>query len=87
MSLLKLTNQTIPPGSSVNDPPTPPLTADAKISGRVAAILRVFEGCRNGHPPSEPWTEHELSSEEYEVLQRRLEDDLKLWGYVHNSVR
>lgn len=43
MALLKSFKHTTPPGSIANDPPTPPLTADAKISGRVAAILRVFE--------------------------------------------
>ncbi|CZT48682.1 uncharacterized protein RSE6_09421 [Rhynchosporium secalis] len=87
MSLLNLTHQITPPGSIVSDPPTPPLTTDAKISGRVAAILRVFEGCKNGYPPSEPWTEYKLSSEEHEDLQRRLEDDVELWGYVHDKVR
>ena len=70
MSLLKLINRTTPPGSAVNDPPITPLIVDAKISGRVAAILRVFEGCKNGYLPSEPWTEHELSSVEYKDLQR-----------------
>jgi len=70
MSLLKLINRTTPPGSAVNDPPITPLIVDAKISGRVAAILRVFEGYKNGYPPSEPWTEHELSSVEYKDLQR-----------------
>lgn len=76
MALLKSFKQTTPPGSIVKDPPTPPITADAKISGCVAAILRVFEGCKNGYLPSVPWIVYTLNSEEYEDLQRRLKYDL-----------
>jgi hypothetical protein len=82
MELLTAFKQTTPPGSIVNGPPTPPLNADAKISGSVAAILRVFERCKNGYPPSVPWTVYRLNSEEHEDLQRRLKDDVELWGYV-----
>lgn len=84
---MKPFKQTTPPGNIVKDPPTPPLTADAKISGRVAGILRVFKGCKNGYPPSVPWTVYTLNSEEYEDLQRRLKDDLELWRYVDDKVR
>ena len=87
MALLKSFKQITPPGSIVNGPPTPPLTADTKISGHIAAILRVFEGCKNGYPPSVPWTVYKLNSEEYEDLQRRLKDDRELWGYVNDRVR
>jgi hypothetical protein len=68
-------------------PPTPPLTADTKFSGRVAAILRVFKGCKNSYPPSIPWTVYKLNNGEYEDLQRRLKDDVELWGYVDDKVR
>lgn len=87
MALIESFEQNTPPGSIVNGPPTPPLTADAKFSGRVAAILRVFKGCKNGYPPSVPWTVYKLNSGEYEDLQRQLKDDLELWGYVDDRVR
>ena len=87
MALQQSGKEITPPGSIINGPLTPPLTADAKTSGRVAAILRVFEGCKNGFPPSVPWTEYKLNSGEYEDLQRRLKDDGELWRYVNNKVR
>jgi hypothetical protein len=87
MALLESFKQTTPPGSIVNGPPTPPLTADAKFSGRVAAILRVFKDYKNDYPPLVPWTIYKLNSGEYEDLQRRLKDDVKFWGYVNNKVR
>jgi hypothetical protein len=65
----------------------PPFTTDAKFSGRVATILRVFEGCKNGFPPPVPWTVYHLNSEEYKELQRRLKDDVELCGYVDDKVQ
>ena len=87
MARLESFKQTTPPASIVDGPLTPPSTADAKFSGRVAAILRVFMGCQNGYPPSRPWTVYKLDSGEYEDLQRRLKDYVKLWGYVEDRVR
>ena len=48
----RIIRTTTPPGSIVSGPPTSPLTSDAKLSGRVVAILRVFKGFENGYPPS-----------------------------------
>lgn len=69
MALLESFKQTTPPASIVDGPLTPPSTADAKFSARVAAILRAFKSCQNGYPPSVPWTVYKLNSEEYEDLQ------------------
>ncbi|CAG8974029.1 hypothetical protein HYALB_00008578 [Hymenoscyphus albidus] len=85
MALLDSFKQTTPPASI--SPLTPPSTADAKFLARVAAILRAFKSCQNGYPPSVPWTVYKLNSGEYEDLQRRLKDDVELWGYVDNRVR
>ncbi|TAQ83685.1 hypothetical protein B7494_g7995 [Chlorociboria aeruginascens] len=79
--------QTTPSVSIVHGPPTPPLTADVELSGCVAEILRVFKGCKNGHPPSGTWTVFKLNTGEYEDLQRQLKDDEELWGYVHDKVK
>lgn len=87
MALLESFKQTIPPASIVDEPLTPPSTADAKLSTCVAAILRVFKSCQNGHPPSGPWIVYKLYSGEYEDLQYRLKDDVKLRGYVDDRVR
>ena len=87
MALLQSFKQITPPGSIINGPPIPPSTADTKFSRRVAAILRVFRDCKNGYPPTVPWTVYQLKSEEYEDLQRRLKDDVELWGYVDDTVR
>jgi hypothetical protein len=87
MALRKSFKQTTPPGSIIKGPLTPPPTADAKFSERVAVILRVFKDCKNGHPPSVPWSVYKLNSREYEDLQRRLKDDVELWGYVDDKVR
>jgi hypothetical protein len=87
MALLDSSKQTTPPASIVDGPPTPPLTADGKPSGRVAAIFRAFKSCKNGYPPSVPWTVYNLDSGEYEDLQRRLKDDVELCGYVDDKVK
>ncbi|KAH8726976.1 hypothetical protein GQ44DRAFT_758501 [Phaeosphaeriaceae sp. PMI808] len=87
MALLESFKQTTPLGNIVNGPPTPLLTADAKCSQRVTAILRVFKDHKNGYPALEPWTVYKLNSGEYEDLQRRLKDDVELWGYVGDKVR
>lgn len=87
MALLASFKKITPPESIVNGPPTPPLTTDAKFSRHVATILRVFKGCKNGYPPSGPWTVYKLNSGEYEGLQRRLKDDVELWEYVNDKVR
>jgi len=85
MALLESFKQTTPPASI--GPLTPPSTTDAKFSARVAAILRAFKSCQNGYPPSVPWTVYKLNSGEYEDLQRRLKDDVELWGYVDDRVK
>ena len=85
MALLESFKQTTPPASI--GPLTPPSTADAKFSARIAAILRAFKSCQNGYPPSVPWTVYKLNSGEYEDLQRRLKDDVELCGYVDDRVR
>ncbi|KAF2761483.1 hypothetical protein EJ05DRAFT_536253 [Pseudovirgaria hyperparasitica] len=87
MALLDLSQQTTPPASIVDGPPTPPLSADAKSSARVVAILCAFKSCQTGYPPSVPWTVYKLDSGEYEELQRRLKDDVELCEYVDDKVR
>lgn len=56
MALLRSSEQTTSSESIINDLPTPPLTANAKIPGRIAAILRVLKAYKNGCPPLAPWT-------------------------------
>jgi hypothetical protein len=87
MALLESYKQTTPSASIVDGPLTPPSTGDGKFSARVEAILRAFKNCQNGYPPSVPWTVYKLNSGEYEDLQRRLKDDVELWGYVDDRVK
>jgi hypothetical protein len=70
MALLVSFKQTTPLGSIMNGPPTLPLIADAKFSERAAAILRVSKGCKNGYPPSVPWTVYKLNAAEPRPTKR-----------------
>ncbi|KAI9743008.1 MAG: hypothetical protein M1818_003303 [Claussenomyces sp. TS43310] len=86
MALQASISKITPPESTINSPPTPPLT-DTKPAARVARIRRALRGCQNGVPPRSPWTVYNLSSEEYEELLDRLQHDELLNGFVVDKVR
>lgn len=74
-----------PPGSIIAGPLTPPLTTSTESPDPITAILRALRCHRDGRKPSA--TRFKLGYEDYEELQRVLEDDEDLWGYVGDKVR
>ncbi|KAM3074040.1 hypothetical protein ACMFMG_008655 [Clarireedia jacksonii] len=63
-----------PPGSILNDLPTPPST-DTKPAPCVERILRALSARRNCTFSGSPWTVFKLTSEDYEELLYQLEYD------------
>src|SRR2546421_5509922 len=77
-----------PPSSfGVAPPLTPPPTSEKAFSQapRVIALFKDIEAGR--HIKQHPWTEFQLVQGEYDEIERQLERDEWLWGFVKNKVR
>ncbi|KAI9861212.1 MAG: hypothetical protein M1813_005385 [Trichoglossum hirsutum] len=76
-----------PPSSFIGMPLTPPPT-DEKAFPQVPRVLALFKEIEAGrHVGRHPWTEFQLTLGEYDEIERRLEREESLWGYVRDKIR
>ncbi|KAK4996010.1 hypothetical protein LTR66_004285 [Elasticomyces elasticus] len=76
-----------PPSSFVNPPLTPPPTKE-KAFVQVARVLQLFRDRKAGRPTRrDPWTRFQLASGEYDDIQRQIERDESLHGYIEDKIR
>ncbi|CAI6342366.1 unnamed protein product [Periconia digitata] len=78
---------TTPPTSFAEQPLTPPPT-DEKQFAHAHRVISLFREIRAGrHIERGPWTEFWLVKGEYDEIQRLLQKDEDLWGYVKDKIR
>ncbi|KAF2787667.1 hypothetical protein K505DRAFT_316306 [Melanomma pulvis-pyrius CBS 109.77] len=76
-----------PPSSFANHPLTPPATNEKQFA-QVHRVIALFEEIRAGrHIKRHPWTEFQLAEGDYNEIERRLEQDKVLSGYVQDKIR
>ena len=76
-----------PPSSFVVAPLTPPPT-DEKAFTQAPRVIALFKDIEAGrHIQQYPWTEFQLIQGEYDEIERRLERDEWLWGFVKDKIR
>ncbi|KAI9764422.1 MAG: hypothetical protein M1840_008445 [Geoglossum simile] len=76
-----------PPSSFVNPPLTPPPT-DKKVFTQVPRVLAFFRERKAGRSVErDPWMVFQLAVGEYDELERRLEQEESLWGFVKDKIR
>ncbi|KAH0558348.1 hypothetical protein GP486_004996 [Trichoglossum hirsutum] len=89
MSVLqtRLKKQLITPPSSFIDPPLTPSPTD-KVFTQAPRVIALFRLIKSGrHVGLHPWTEFQLARGEYSEIERRLEQDECLWGFVKDKIR
>ena len=75
------------PSSFTAHPLTPPPT-DEKPFAQAHRVIALFKEIRAGkHTKRDPWTEFQLSAEEYDEIEGRLRRDEELSGYVNDKIR
>lgn len=80
-------HHTTPPSSFAERPLTPPPTDEKRFS-HVRQVLRLFTDIRAGrHVNRGAWAEFQLAEGEYDEIERRLEQDEALLGYVKDKIR
>lgn len=85
--------KTLLKSSCTNGLPTPPSTSredDKAESIHIRTIVQAFKQHRSGKlsvDDTPKWKRFTLSPNEYEQLERVLQSDESLWGYVHDKVR
>lgn len=89
MSLQQM-NQTLrcqgtPPSSFVDTSLTPSPTDKFTQVHQVLALFATIQGGRQRR--EKPWNEFQLIPGEYEEIERQLEQDETLWGYVKDKIR
>jgi hypothetical protein len=76
-----------PPSSFVDAPLTPPPTNE-KAFTQAPRVIALFKDIQAGRDINQhPWTEFQLAQEEYDEVERRLEQDESLLGYVKDKIR
>jgi hypothetical protein len=76
-----------PPSSFVDTPLTPPPT-DEKAFIQAPRIIALFKDIQAGrHTKEQPWAEFQLAGGEYDEIERQLERDESLSGFVKNKIR
>ncbi|KAF1992951.1 hypothetical protein P154DRAFT_451502 [Amniculicola lignicola CBS 123094] len=76
-----------PPSRSTNQPLTPPLT-DKKLFTEAPRVLAQFRHIQAGRDTGrEPWKEFKLAQGEYEQIERALQKDKVLLGFVEDKIR
>jgi hypothetical protein len=66
---------------------TPP-SSDEKRFSRVHQVLTLFKEIRAGkHTKRDPWTEFQLAEGDYDEIERRLQQDEALSGFVKDKIR
>jgi len=72
--------------SQANHPLTPP--TDKKQFAQAHRVIALFREIRAGrHIKRHPWTEFQLAEGEYDEIERQLERDEVLSGYVKDKIR
>jgi hypothetical protein len=80
--------QKITPPSSFAEPPLTPPPTDEKPFAQAPRVIALFHDIRAGkHSNRDPWKEFSLVPGEYDKLQRLLEQDEELLGFVKNKIR
>ncbi|KAI9770858.1 MAG: hypothetical protein M1839_003021 [Geoglossum umbratile] len=90
MSVLQtlLKEQHITPPSSFVDPPLTPPPTDKKVFTQVPRVLALFREIQAGRPiERHPWTVFQLTLGEYDEIERQLEREESLWGFVKDKIR
>lgn len=76
-----------PPSRSGDQPLTPPLT-DKKAFTQAPRVIALFRPIQAGRDTGgEPWKEFQLVPGEYDQIERTLQQDDELSGYVNNKIR
>lgn len=75
-----------PPGSVLEPPLTPPLTAEKPLSRSAQSVVNCLRLHRASHRPR-PWWESRLRPDDYTQVLRVLDADESLRNYVEDKVR
>ncbi|KAI9770759.1 MAG: hypothetical protein M1840_003009 [Geoglossum simile] len=82
-----LKEQHITPPSSFVDPPLTPPPTDKKIFTQVPRVLTLFRERKAGtYGERDSWAVFRLAIGEYDELERQLEREESLWGYVKDKI-
>ncbi|KAF1346434.1 hypothetical protein EJ07DRAFT_185554 [Lizonia empirigonia] len=85
---LREPKQKITPPSSFAEPPLTPPPTDEKPFAQAPRVIALFHEIRAGkHSNRDPWTEFSLVPGEYDKLQRLLEREEELLGFVEDKIR
>ncbi|ORY12467.1 hypothetical protein BCR34DRAFT_563855 [Clohesyomyces aquaticus] len=91
MSLLQTApkeSQHITPPSSFVDPPLTPPPTDERAYTQASRVIALFKDIEVGKPVTQPpWTEFQLVRGEYDEIERQLDQDKLLCGYVKDKIR
>jgi hypothetical protein len=80
--------QKITPPSNFAEPSLAPPPTDEKPLAQAPRVITLFHEIRAGkHSNQDPWTEFSLVPGEYDTLQRLLEQDEELLGFVKDRIR
>lgn len=64
-----------------------PLT-DKKHSAVALRVIELFRQIGAGFPPDlGPWIEFQLEQGQYDEIERTLQEDEDLWGFVQDKIR
>ncbi|KAF2788691.1 hypothetical protein K505DRAFT_366255 [Melanomma pulvis-pyrius CBS 109.77] len=81
-------NQHITPPLSFVDPPLTPPPTDEKTFTQAPRVIALFKDIEAGKSVKQPpWTVLQLARGEYDEIERRLEQDELLCGYVKDKIR
>jgi hypothetical protein len=85
---LEETNEKITPPSSFIRPPLTPPSTDEKPFVQAPRVIALFHEIRAGkHNDRRPWTEFLLVPGEFDKVQRLLDRDEELLGFVEDKIR
>ena len=80
--------QHITPPASFVDPPLTPQPTGEKAFNQAARVLQLFRDHKAGRPTNgDPWTCFRLLPGEYHEIQRRVDRDEVLRGYLDHKIR
>ena len=76
-----------PPPRSPNRPLTPPSTVE-KPTGEARRVIALFKHIQaGGDTKGETWVEFQLNEEDFDQVQRLLQQDRELLGCVDDKIR
>ncbi|KAF2001250.1 hypothetical protein P154DRAFT_490637 [Amniculicola lignicola CBS 123094] len=87
ISQADVTQHIAPPSRFTNEPLTPPLT-DKKLFAGALRVIAFFRHIQAGENIKQgPWIEFQLAQGEYDEIERTLQQDDVLAGYVKDKIR